>query len=268
MAPCQLVASGGVAAKALSWHTKISKGPTQITPVGFVGDATGEPTNLRDFSLQPVDLLPQDRPPVIAVVGTAMDSGKTQTCAYLVKGLTLAGLQVGYAKITGTGAGGDTWLLKDAGAHPVLDFTDAGLVSTYLVPPPQIERVFVTLIAHLTAAQVDAVVLELADGVLQSETAALLVSPMFRETVGGILFAACDSMGALAGSTWLKSKDLPVIGLGGVLTASPLQVTESSKETGLPVWSRQALARQRTAMRILAKAQERVPGGIATVERP
>ena len=59
-------------------------------------------------------------------------------------------------KVTGTGAGGDTWLLRDAGADPVLDFTDAGHVSTYLLPEAEVERTFVTLVAHLAASGVDA----------------------------------------------------------------------------------------------------------------
>jgi hypothetical protein len=190
-----------------------------------------------------------------------MDSGKTQTAAFLVKGLTLAGRRVGYAKVTGTGAGGDTWLLKDAGANPVLDFTDAGLVSTYLASASELDRVFTTLIAHLCKGGVDAIVLELADGVLQSETAALLTSHVFREAVGGVLFAACDAMGAVAGDSWLKRHNLPVLGLSGVLTASPLQCEESSRVTDLPVFSRHELARPRIALKIFERARAGVLGG-------
>jgi hypothetical protein len=130
-------------------------------------------------------------------------------------------------------------------------------VSTYLVPVDEIERVLMTLVAHMVAARVDAIVLELADGVLQPETAALLVSPTFRELVGGILFAACDAMGAVAGHAWLRSHGLPIIALSGVVSASPLQCDESTRETGLPVHSRQHLARPRTAMQILTNCEAR-----------
>lgn len=268
LGPCHLVAGGGVAAKALSWHRRIDKGPTKITPIGLLGATAGEPANLRDYALHAADHLVSPSPTTVAVVGTAMDSGKTQTAAYLVKGLTLAGLRVGYAKITGTGAGGDTWLLTDAGAHPVLDFTDAGFVSTYLASAAEVERVFVTLMAHLTKAKVEAVVLELADGVLQSETAALLESAVFKSAVGGILFAACDSMGTVAGHTWLKSRDLPVVGLSGVVTASPLQSRESNVATGLPVFSRQDLGQARTAMKILARAEKADVHGSGVMSKP
>jgi hypothetical protein len=269
LGPCQLVASGGVAAKARSWHTKVSKGPTQITPIGLLADAGDKTVNLCDYALHAADGLVAIRPPAVAVVGTAMDAGKTQTAAYLVKGLTLAGAKVGYAKVTGTGAGGDAWLLRDAGADPVLDFTDAGHVSTYCLTPVEVQSVFVTLMAHLTRSGVDAIVLEVADGILQAETAALLASKSFKEGVTAILFAAADAMGALAGHAWLRTRDLPVVGLSGVLTASPLQTRESTQATGLPVFSRSDLARPRTAVSILANATDH-SGGVrrSTQESP
>lgn len=256
LGPCHLVASGGVASKALSWHVKASKGPTRITPVGLLAGNNSEPANLRDYALQPVDRLPGIRPGIVAVVGTVMDSGKTQAATSLARGLKLAGLRAGYAKVTGTGAGGDTWLATDAGANPVLDFTDAGLVSTYLAPAELLERVFVTLMAHMARARVDAIVVEVADGVLQAETAALLTSACFRDAVHGLIFTSSDAMGALAGTTWLRDRGLPVIGLSGVLTSSPLQIQEAARETGLPVWSRADLARPKTAVRLFAGAQD------------
>lgn len=255
LGPCQLVASGGVAGKVLSGHAKASKGATQITPIGLLTDATGKPTNLRDYALEPVGEVATPFPATVAVVGTAMDSGKTQTAAYLVRGLTLAGLNVGYAKVTGTGAGGDTWLLRDAGADPVLDFTDAGFVSTYLISSEELQRVFSTLVTHVARAGVDVIVLEVADGLLQQETAELLDSKVFRDVVGGVLFAASDAMGALAGYTLLQNRNLPVLGLAGVLTASPLQCEESLKITGLEIFSRTALAQPKTAVDLLGRIE-------------
>ena len=260
LGPCQLVAAGGVAGKVLSWHSSVSKPATQITPVGLLTDAMGRTVNLRDHALAPTDRIPDPCPPTLAVVGTSMDAGKTQTAAYLVRGLTQAGLRVGFAKVTGTGSGGDTWLLTDAAAHPVLDFTDAGHASTYLVPPGEVERVFVTLMSHLARARVGAVVLEIADGVLQGETAALLESDAFRRLVSGVVFAAGDAMGAIAGATWLQQRALPLLAVGGVLTSSPLQRRESMQVTGLPVYSRQDLAQPKTARTVLDLAMRPRPG--------
>lgn len=257
LGPCQLVAGGGVAAKALTWHSRISRGPTLITPIGLLLRPDGRPASLQDHAIDLVEELIEPCPPSIAVVGTAMDAGKTSSAAFLVRGLTRAGLRVGFAKVTGTGAGGDTWLLQDAGADPVLDFTDAGYVSTYRVSLPEIERVLVTLVAHLTKAGVDAVVLEVADGVLQPETAALLESPVFGSIAGSVLFTACDAMGALAGVGWLNQRGLPIAGLAGVLTAAPLQRAEASAATGLPTFARDELAEADVARKILARVAEK-----------
>jgi hypothetical protein len=267
LGPCQLVAAGGVAAKALSWHSNVTKGATQITPIGLLAGPAGEAANLRDYALPRIDRLPSRRPPIIAVVGTAMDSGKTQTAGYLVKGLSHAGLRVGFAKVTGTGAGGDMWFLKDAGSNPVLDFTDAGAVSTYLLSAAEMERIFVTLVAHLTRSRLDCIVLEVADGVLQRETSALLTSDVFREAVGGVMFASCDAMGAVAGADWLKSRSLPLVALSGVLTASPLQREEASQATGLPIFSRQDLAEAKTAQRVLSLVGQRTSRGVVSRTR-
>ena len=264
LGPCHLIAGGGVAGKALSWHSRIGSGPSLITPIGFVLRADGERTNLSNYAMDRVDQLAAPSPTTIAVVGTAMDAGKTTSAAYLVRGLSQAGLRVGYAKITGTGAGGDTWLLKDAGADPVLDFTDAGFVSTYLVSVPDLEQILVTLVAHLARAGVDAIVLEVADGVLQAETAALLESQVFKAIVGGVFFAAGDAMGAVAGVHWLKQRGLPIAGLGGLLTASPLQMSEASTATGVPTFTREALGQAQVARGILAtvKKLRMINGGI------
>lgn len=266
--PCQLVAGGGIAARVLSWHWRMREA-TQITPIARIAGADDAPANLRDFALPTLDRIPSPQPRTLVVCGTSMDSGKTQTAAYLVKGLSLAGMRVGFAKITGTGSGGDTWLLKDAGANLVLDFTDAGLASTYLEPAWEIQRVFTTLVGHLANANVDAIVLEIADGVLQVETAALLKSAVFSESVHGVVFASGDAMGALAGENWLRRNRLPLIALSGIVSSSPLQAQEAAKSTGLPVLDRQDLLREQTALGLLSAterhARTRVPKEVRRV---
>ena len=255
LGPCHLSAGGGIASRVASWHAKM-KSPTQITPLGLLGNFQGQRINLRDYAL-PI-LTREDSPPLVAVavVGTGMDSGKTQSCAYLARGLIAAGLRVAYIKITGTGAGGDTWLLKDAGASPVLDFTDAGMSTTYLAPISQIESALESLLTHVANDGVDAVVVEIADGVLQIETSALLKSGVFASLVGGLIMASQDSMGASAGVHWLMENSRPpVLALSGIISAAPLQVREAELALGLPVYDRLGLASAKNALEILAGAQ-------------
>ena len=253
---CHLVAGGGVAGDVLSRHNRLAKGPTQLRPLGLLAGPRGEPINLRDHALPPVQREPDLLPPVLAVVGTSMDSGKTQSAAHLVRGLRAAGFKTGFAKVTGTGSGGDPWLLHDAGADPVLDFTDAGLVSTYLVPYEEVIQVLVTLVTQLARSGVDAIVLEVADGVIQPETAALLESAAVQRIVGGFLFAACDAMGAISGCNWLHARRLPLLGLTGVFTASPLQEREASIATGQSAYTRTDLADPKLASRLLQEARQ------------
>src|SRR3990172_11108117 len=184
---CHLVAAGGVAAKVLSRHERM-RPPTEIRPLGLLADPSGRPLNLSDFALPPREQPPAQRPLNLAAVGASMDAGKTTTAAYLAHGLARAGRRVGFAKVTGTGAGGDPWLLRDAGADPVLDFTDSGYASTYLVPLPELERIATTLVCEMASAGVDGILLEGADGLLQHQTAALLRSPRFRALTDGFLF--------------------------------------------------------------------------------
>ncbi len=256
LGPCHLAAGGGIASRVLSWHVKMTKGPTQITPIALLGTADARRVNLADYAIERLPFIRTAPPCAITVVGTGMDSGKTQSCAFLVRGLIGAGLNVGYAKITGTGAGGDFWMLTDAGARPVIDFTDAGMATTYLASPEQVEQVLLTLVGHLAHSGVDAMVLEIADGVLQRETSALLRSPVFANLVGGIIMASQDSMGAAAGVQWLRRHaDPPVLALSGIISAAPLQAREAVAELALPVYDRQGLATPANAMRILAAAQ-------------
>lgn len=255
MGPCHLVAAGGIAARARSWHAKITRGPTAITPIGLVADAHGAVMNLRAFTLEPVAPPRGLRPTVLAVVGTSMDAGKTQTCVHLVRGLIAAGSRVGYAKITGTGAGGDFWSLSDAGADPVVDFTDLGVPSTYLLATDEVEATMVGLVNYVAFTGVDAMVLEIADGILQRETAALVSGAVFGRLVDGVVLAAQDSMGALAGFQWLRERATPLLALSGLLTAAPLQIVEAGEATGLPVYDRDALATVDVALDLLTQAR-------------
>lgn len=248
MGPCDLVAGGGVAARMLSRHKKV-KNPTVLEPLGLLGDDGGHPLNLSDFSLAPAGTTKR-QPMVLSVLGTAMNAGKTTTAAYLVKGLVNAGLRVGAAKVTGTGAGGDEWFMKDAGADPVLSFIDAGLPSTYGLSPDEVEALIRLIVDHLTDAGTDVVVLEVSDGLYQAETANLVCStafgttpcnPCLREYVDGVIFAAHDAMGARAGVDVLRQSRIPVLGLSGMLTISPLAVREAAQSTGLTVFTAKTL---------------------------
>ncbi len=256
LGPCHLVASGGVAGWVEEKHRRIRSRPTRLRPRGLVCSAPGEPPlNVANWALPPTARPRPGRIPVLAALGTSMDSGKTTSAAHLVRGASAAGLRVGYAKITGTGAAGDPMLVADAGAELVLDFTDVGHASTYRLADAVVESIFLDLLGHLQQSGVDLAVLEIADGLLQRETASLIASEAFRRHVGGCLFATPDALGADAGVRRLRELGLPLLGLCGAVESAPLQVREAVEATGLCHYGRADLADPATASKLASIAQ-------------
>lgn len=259
LTPCDLIAGGGLAGRAVAMHEEM-EAPTRLTPIGLLADEHGHRVNVARWALPPLERS-HARAHTLAVVGTSMNSGKTTAGAFLSRGLVSAGCRVGTAKITGTGAGNDLWIMRDAGADPVLDFTDAGMASTYRVPVEQLELAFTTLTGHLTAAGVDVVVIEIADGLGQAETSGLLASQSVAAGIDGVVFAAGDALGASAGVEWLNQRRLPVVAVGGTLTMSPLATREAARITGLPVLGCEQLANPAVlaALNLPAARLERQP---------
>ena len=250
-----LIASGGVASNAVS-RTKGTKNHTVITPIGLVGDDRGKPLNLMQFALDPVRPR-RARPRTIAVLGTSMNSGKTTTSRYLVSGLSRAGLQPGAAKVTGTGSGGDYWVMFDAGAHQVLDFTDVGFSSTHRMPIETLETAMIQLIDHLTEAGCGAIILEIADGILQEQNRKLVQTDTFAECIDAVLFASGDSLGAMMGVTQLRQNGSRVLGVSGKLTASELLIRETKSVCDVPVLRKDDLANPVVAKKIVEIATNR-----------
>ncbi|WP_292514489.1 hypothetical protein [Mesorhizobium sp.] len=248
LGPCHMVAAGGVASRATAWHDK-TMSPTAIVPLGLVTDSCGRVLNVADFAVapQPARLTP----PAIVIYGTSMNSGKTTTAASLVRGLARAGFAVGAAKVTGTGAGNDLWSMMDAGACAALDFTDAGFATTYLAPIDALVEGAQHLLHSLAASGAEIAVLEVADGLFQPETAALAKSPKFRELTRGVLFAAGDAMGAVAGCERLRELGYDVLGLSGLLTCSPLARREAGAANA-PVYGVEELTDPATAASIVS----------------
>ncbi|MDX2307338.1 MAG: molybdopterin-guanine dinucleotide biosynthesis protein MobB [Hyphomicrobium sp.] len=232
LGPCHLVAAGGLAAKALTWHTSM-RPPTEITPIGLVADATGKVLNIRDFRIPAPAAAPHI--PVILSIGTSMNSGKTTSAARIIKGLSRAGYRVGAAKVTGTSAGKDTWLMHDSGAVRVLDFNDAGFATTYMEAVEDVEAGAMSLVGELERSGAEIAVVEVADGLLQQETRQLLARPAMRRMTSAVVFSSVDSMGAVAGADWIRGLGYDLVTLAGVMTNSPLAAREAADATGLPV---------------------------------
>ncbi len=246
LGPCDLAAAGGVAGVVTSRHSS-RRAPTRLLPVGVALDADGGVINLDRFRLDrpsPADRLKHGRIPVLLVVGSSMNAGKTTTATSLIRGLVGAGRAVGAAKVTGTGAGGDLWSMTDAGASPVVDFTTAGMATTFLADIEDVIDGFERLVGHLERSGAEVAVVEIADGVYQRETAALLNSAVVARRCDAVVFAAGEALGACGGVAHLRHLGLPVVAVSGTVSASPLAGQEVERVTGLPVMTKEALAGQ------------------------
>ena len=229
---CDLIAGGGLAGRVLTRHAKAGRA-TRLQPLGLLSDASGLVLNLKRFAR--VSPPGPKRAAVAVVCGTSMNSGKTTTAASLIHGLKRAGLKVAAVKVTGTGSGGDLWSMSDAGAMTTLDFTDLGHASTAGLPHAEVLRVANSLIDLGSASGADVVVVEIADGLLQDETAALLSSRTFAARIDTLFFAAGEAMGAVSGVEWLRKRGLPLVAISGLISASPLGAVEAERATGMPV---------------------------------
>ncbi len=232
-----LAAAGGIAARVVLQHERMDDA-TLIEPIGLLGDQHGKPINIKSFAMKHAGSHPIS---TFAVFGTSMNAGKTTTVARLVHGLTAAGYKVGAAKITGTGSGNDLWSMRDAGALAAYDFTDVGFSTTYLSPVNEIIDGAKSLLVSLANEGAEVAIIEIADGLFQKETAAIAAQRTFREMIDCCLFAAGDSMGAVAGARHLRELGYNVAAISGLVTRSPLGTREAGA-AGVPVLSALELA--------------------------
>lgn len=252
-----LLAGGGCIGTMRFRHARM-KAPTTLVPLGLLTNQAGEVVNLADFALPPST---GSRPPsVIGIVGASMNSGKTSAAAALVHGLQAAGFRTAALKATGTSAFGDWWAYHDAGARFVADFTDAGMVSTYLQPPGRLRDAVFALVDAAGTAGCDFAVVEFADGVLQTETHALLADAAVARLFDGFLFAAADGLAAAGGAGAVSGLGHVVLGLTGLMTASPLITGEAARATGLPVYSRESLCDPAVAASVVQGRSRAKPG--------
>lgn len=236
LAPTNLVAAGGMASTVSSHHSRISRA-TSLQPIGLL-NYNGKRVNLKDFaphSVEPVIHNQNIDAKVILVFGSSMNSGKSEVVTRIVKGLDRAQLKVVAGKATGTGSGNDPLKFADAGAQKVLDFTDFGYPSTFRVSYNEIRAILINMHAALAAESPDVIVIEIADGLFQPDTARLINDPAVHSLTDRVVYASADSLGAVTGTAKLQDAGFDVACLSGVVTSSPLARREANEAISVDV---------------------------------
>lgn len=227
---CDLLSMGGLCGLVKSKFAGVAE-PTKLRLHGALAGPAQRPLRLRDFAVAAQAGGASLR--TVVVCGTSMDSGKTYTAKSLIAGLRSAGQRVAAIKLTGTATGRDTWSMLDAGACPSLDFVDGGYPSTYGCSIEQLLDVYELLKSQAAADGAEWVVIEIADGLLQQETAALLQTAAFADTVDAWVFATSDPVAALGGISLLRNWQIEVAAISGVISQSPLAAREAQTVTGI-----------------------------------
>lgn len=255
---CDLLAGGGVVGRIEVRHQRMAAA-TRLVPLGRLADGDGAVLTLDRYARpRPAAGRPET---VIAVVGSAMNAGKTTAAAALIRGLTAAGVATAGIKATGTGAFCDVHCYEAAGAVYAADFTEDGLASTYRQPIARIVEALDALVGHAAAAGCEAAVVEIADGLLQPETAALLSDASVAARFDGFLFAAGDALAAIGGLALLEGFGLRALAVTGRLTRAPLAVRETAAATDAWIVGRDGLADPAAATALRAAARTAGLGG-------
>ncbi len=229
-----LLTAAGMIGTIMSKHREMAE-PTEISLVGFMCGAEETRLNLKQRLFRPA---PTRRRPrnLIYIVGTAMNAGKTTAAARLIRGLCGLGLNVAACKLTGSVSNRDQDELAAAASHEVIDFSDFGFPSTYLCSKEELIELFHGMLAEVSADDPDVVIMELADGLLQRETAMLLAEPEIQQAGRGVVLSAESALSALWGTERLRHLGYQVVAVSGKFTSSPLAMREyAQNDSAIPV---------------------------------
>lgn len=236
-----ILGAGGTVGVIESMHEKFSDiGPTTLKFLGTVTDEKAEIVNTKTMYRQQMigfSGKAAKSTKVILSVGSSMDSGKTTSAAFLVRGLRKAGHSVAFIKLTGTVYTKDCDLNYDLGANITADFGDLGFPSTYMCDEQELLNLYESLLKRVLIVKPDYVIMEIADGLYQRETKILLNNHRLMDTIHAVLFSAGDSLAAINGINLLYSWGIRPFAISGLLTASPLLIKEVKENSNLPVYT-------------------------------
>ena len=219
---------------------EIIKDPTRVNILGYVVDEAGKILNTLNFpKIQPkLTEKKYPRSPLILVVGSSMNSGKSMAATACVWTYYSLKQKVRASKVTGTASLKDILSMNDAGANPYNDFSYLGYPSTYLIPEEELIAIFNNLDLSYANNPNNYWVVELADGILQRETSILLSSPDLQKRIYRLIFCASDAFSAIGGINILRDHfNLVPDAISGICSSSPLHIRELQSVVDIPVFN-------------------------------
>lgn len=170
----------------------------------YLGERIGVPARVGYRRLDPNVTLNSRQVPVVALVGTCMEAGKTAAACAIVGRMRHAGLTVHAFKATGVSLRRDILAMEDAGARKSMIFTDLGVVTTTARNGPAITR---ALLTEMSQGEPDVIIFELGDGILGAYgVEAILSSPDIRGALTSVVLSANDPVAAWGGVKLLREQ--------------------------------------------------------------
>ncbi|HXK58570.1 MAG TPA: hypothetical protein PLP42_01630 [Acidobacteriota bacterium] len=194
-----LLNKGGVIGDCTAFNRDLGW-PALVEYIGTVS-LNGRPLNLRDHALPLVDA-PMPSIPVILVMGTCMNAGKTTVCKQILRMFSEKGFTVHAGKVAGVACLQDTQGMKAAGAKKALSFLDFGLPSTTEVD--SVVPVARSMVHYLAEGKPDFILLEMGDGILGGyQVASVFENTEFMDASLCTILCANDLMGVWGAIRWM-----------------------------------------------------------------
>ena len=200
--PLHLLNKGGVIGECTAFHRALGW-PARVEYLGTVMN-NGRALNLCDGGLE-LKTGPLPETPLVLVMGTCMNAGKTAVCKQILSLFTERGFSLNAGKVAGVACFRDLAGMKQAGAKKVLSFHDFSLASTAQVS--DLAPVARSLVHHLAESEPDFIVLEMGDGILGGyQVSSLFRDREFLERGLCIVLCANDFMGVWGSLQWMTQQ--------------------------------------------------------------
>ncbi|QBD76765.1 hypothetical protein EPA93_12410 [Ktedonosporobacter rubrisoli] len=212
--------------------------PMQVRVLGSIVSPSGQQLNIKDFAIARQQQLPASAP-IIGVVGTCMNIGKTTAICKLIKHFKSQGLKVAGVKLSGVASTQDLDKIKDAGAAPVYGFMDGGLPST-CGDATEVVEVAMGILQEANLSQPDLIIAEFGDGILgEYNVDSLIKCKEIQQHVCGFIVGAGDLVSAWGAKEIMAQYGVQVTMITGPAVNNDTGVLFVEKNVGVPAESNQ-----------------------------
>lgn len=199
--PVHLLNKGGVIGECTAFNRSL-EWPTSLEFLGTV-TRNGKALNLSQFA-RPMYTGPLPEVPMVMILGTCMNAGKTTVARQIIEVFTGRGAKINAGKVAGVACKRDLLSMSRSGAREVMSFHEFGIPSSSdtesLLPVAR------SLHHGLAQGNPDFIVMEMGDGILGGyQVSTLFEDPEYISRAICTVVCANDLMGTWGALQWLKS---------------------------------------------------------------